>query len=89
MNYIELQDHITKSFPGVRVTVDAPLHPEGTYHPDIHQEGKPTIVVEWKRGKPHVFGISVPGPDDYGTKPDEVYETEEELLRRVGELLGG
>jgi hypothetical protein len=33
--------------------------------------GLPWIVVEWS---PVLgFGVSTPGADDYGTKPDELY----------------
>ncbi|MGO9915949.1 MAG: hypothetical protein ACLQIB_14745 [Isosphaeraceae bacterium] len=71
MNPIKrLRDELIKRFPGVDAQIDAPAYAMGLWQLDLRPSGgSPWIVVEWKPDTG--FGVSTPGADDYGTKPDE------------------
>ena len=90
MNPIEaLHAALAKRFPDMAMEIDAPADEAGRWHLDVRPGGgAPWIVVEWKTDLG--FGISTPGPDDYGTKPDEIYPNEKGAYDRVvGLILSG
>lgn len=87
MNPIEtLREDLAKRFPNITTEIDPPADAGGLWQLDVRPgEGSPWIVVEWK---PAVgFGISTPGADDYGTKPDEVYALTRAAYDRVTRLI--
>jgi len=87
MNPIErLRDDLASRFPGVMTELDPPADAAGLWQLDVRSgEGAPWIVVEWQ---PELgFGVSTPGSDDYGTKPDEAYPNARAAYDRVAQLI--
>ena len=70
----------------ISAEIDAPADEAGVWHLDVWPgAGSPWIVVEWK---PDLgFGVSTPGADDYGTKPDELYPNARAAYDRLIQLL--
>jgi DNA-binding Xre family transcriptional regulator len=87
MNPIErLRDDLVKRFPGIAAQIDAPADLAGLWQLDVRPgTGSPWIVVEWKPALG--FGVSTPGSDDYGTKPDELYRNARAAYNRVAQLI--
>jgi DNA-binding XRE family transcriptional regulator len=87
MNPIErLRDNLATRFPDLVAEIDAPVEEAGVWHLDVRPGGgSPWIVVEWKPDRG--FGISTPGADDYGTKPDELYPNAKAAYDRVVQLI--
>ena len=87
MNPIErIRADLIRRFPGLAAEIDAPADDAGTWHLDVRPAGgSPWIVAEWRPGG--VIGVSTPGPDDFGTRPDEVYPTAEEASGRIVGLI--
>ncbi|CAN5777712.1 hypothetical protein BH23PLA1_BH23PLA1_18860 [soil metagenome] len=87
MNPVEsLKRDLTERFPHIAAEIDAPADEAGTWHLDIRPGGEaPWIVVEWRSGLG--FGVSTPGADDYGVKPDELYPNARAAFERVVLLL--
>jgi len=87
VNPIErLRDELAGRFPDADVEIDAPADAAGTWHLDVRPGGDiPWIVVEWKADRG--FGVSTPGPDDYGLKPDELYSNAKAVYDRVVQLV--
>ncbi|MBP9091943.1 helix-turn-helix transcriptional regulator [bacterium] len=85
MNEIRhMQRFLTRSFPAARITVDQPLAKRGVWSldlflPDYH------LAVAWQKGKG--FGIVSNATHGYGEGADEVYETLENALPRIVELV--
>lgn len=87
MNPIErLRDDLARRFPSIAAEIDPPADEEGLWQLDVRPgEGAPWVVVEWR---PDLgFGVSTPGEDDYGTKPDETYQNIKSAYNRVVQLL--
>ncbi len=87
MNPIEgLRDALVKRFPDVATEIDAPDDESGRWQLDVRAGGgSPWVVVEWR---PDLgFGVSTPGADDYGTKPDEIYANPKAAYDRVSQLI--
>lgn len=87
MNPIErLRNRLVRRFPDVAMEIDEPANEAGLWHLDVRPgAGLPWIVVEWK---PDLgFGVSTPGADDYGSKPDELYSNPKAAFDRVVELI--
>ena len=87
MNPIEgLRDALVKRFPDIATEIDAPADEAGLWQLDVRPGGgSPWIVVEWR---PDLgFGVSTPGADDYGTKPDEIYANPKAAYDRVAQLI--
>jgi DNA-binding Xre family transcriptional regulator len=82
-----LRDELAARFPGLAMEVDVPADEQkGTWHLDIRPSGDaPLIVVEWRSDRG--FGVSTPGPDDYGVGVDEVYPNTKAAYNRVVELV--
>ena len=87
MNPIEgLRDDLAKRFPGLATEIDPPDDEAGLWQLDVRPGGgSPWIVVEWRSGLG--FGVSTPGADDYGTKPDEIYPNMKAAYDRVVRLI--
>jgi DNA-binding XRE family transcriptional regulator len=87
MNQVErLRDDLLKRFPGLSAEIDEPADDRGSWFLDVRREGgaRP-IVVEWRPDRG--FGVSSPGPDDYGVGPDEIYPNEKAAFDRVVRLM--
>src|SRR5262249_39533424 len=87
MNPIErLRDELAERFPGLAAEIDPPADAARTWQLDVRPGGgSPWIVVEWR---PDLgFGVSTPGADDYGTKPDELYPNTRAAYDRVVQLI--
>jgi hypothetical protein len=87
MNPIErLREDLAARFPGIAAEIDAPADEAGLWHLDVRPGGgSPWVVVEWKPDRG--FGVSTPGADDYGTKPDELYPDGKAANGRVVQLI--
>jgi transcriptional regulator with XRE-family HTH domain len=81
-----LRDDLARRFPGLGMEIDPPADGAGTWQLDVRPGGgSPWIVVEWR---PDLgFGISTPGADDYGTKPDEIYPNTKAAYDRIVQLI--
>lgn len=89
MNGLErLRTELAKRFPAIKITVDRPDDPAGSWFLDVHR-AKPLlpIVVEWR--EKHGFGVSTPTGDDsdYGSGPEEIYPTYRTAVERISELI--
>jgi hypothetical protein len=87
MNPIErLRDDLARRFPDITIEIDPPADASGLWQLDVRPGGgSPWIVVEWQ---PDLgFGISTPGADDYGTRPDEAYPNAKAAYDRVTRLI--
>jgi DNA-binding transcriptional regulator YiaG len=79
-----MQRFLTRAFSTARITVDEPLTKGGVWSldlflPDYH------LAVAWQKGKG--FGIVSSDTHGYGEGADEVYETLEDALPRIVELV--
>jgi hypothetical protein len=81
-----LRDDLAGRFPGLAMEIDPPAAGAGSWQLDVRPGGEsPWIVVEWR---PDLgFGISTPGADDYGTKPDEIYPNAKAAYDRMVQLI--
>jgi transcriptional regulator with XRE-family HTH domain len=81
-----LRDDLARRFPGLAMEIDPPADGASTWQLDVRPGGgSPCIVVEWR---PDLgFGISTPGADDYGTRPDEIYPNAKAAYDRMVQLL--
>ena len=87
MNPIEgLRDALVKRFRDIATEIDPPADEAGLWQLDVRPGGgSPWVVVEWR---PDLgFGVSTPGADDYGTKPDEIYANPKAAYDRVSQLI--
>lgn len=85
MNEVDrLKECLAARFPTASVTIDPPDVESGGWFLDATLEGH-LVVVEWRADRG--FGVSTPSKDDYGVKPDEVYQTAEAAYNRIVELL--
>lgn len=85
MNALEcLRERLAARFPEAVLAIDPAETATGSWFLDAKLQGY-VVVVEWRpeRG----FGITTPSPDDYGAKPDEVYEDVEAAYARAKALL--
>ena len=81
-----LQHFLTRAFPTARITVDDPLVKGGVwlldlFLPDYH------LAIAWRKDKG--FGIVSNDMHGYGEGADEVYDTLEDALPRIVELVAG
>lgn len=85
MNALEcLRDRLAARFPDAALDIDRAETETGSWFLDVALQGY-TLVVEWRPDRG--FGISTPSPDDFGAKPDEVYEDADAAFERVKALL--
>lgn len=87
MNELQkLQNLLASAFPAARITVDEPLVKGGVwlldlFLPDYH------LAVAWRKDKG--FGIVSNDMHGYGEGADEVYDTLEDALPMLLELVAG
>lgn len=73
-------------FPDLPIEIDPPVDESGLWVLDVRREGDASpVVVEWRSDRG--FGVSTPGPDDYGAGPDEVFTNAKSALERVVRLV--
>lgn len=85
MNSLEqLEERLRARFPGASLTIDRPELETGTWWLDVTVEGH-LVAIQWKADRG--FGVTTPTCDDFGTKPDELYECLDAAYDRVVELL--
>lgn len=85
MNALEcLRERLGTRFPDATLSIDRAETDTGSWFLDATLQGY-MLVVEWRPDRG--FGISTPSPDDYGAKPDEVYEDGDAAYERVKALL--
>ncbi len=85
MNEIRhMQRFLTRAFPTARITVDEPLVKGGVWSLDLFLP-EYHLAVAWQKGKG--FGIVSNDTHGYGEGADEVYETLENALPRIVELV--
>jgi Helix-turn-helix domain len=87
MNPIEgLRGDLIKRFPGIATEIDPADDETGRWYLDVRRGGgSPWIVVEWK---PDLgFGVSTPGDDEFGMKPDEIYPNARAAYDRLVQLI--
>ena len=80
----EVARDLKDRLPGAEITLDPPDKAGGTWWMDVHL-GDRAVVVEWRPSMG--FGISWTPSDGYGEGPDEFYDSSEEALARIVELL--
>jgi DNA-binding XRE family transcriptional regulator len=80
----ELAKRLRKSCPNAQLDFSEPTAPDGVGFLDISSAGN-VLEVQWQ--EKWLFGLSSPGGQGYGEKPDEVYRTVEETEARIVELL--
>jgi hypothetical protein len=85
MNDVEcLRDRLAARFPEAALAIDKPETETGGWFLDATLNGY-DLVIEWRPGRG--FGISTPSPDDFGSRPDEVYEDVDAAFARAKALL--
>ena len=85
MNAIEcLRERLAARFPDAVLAMDPAEAATGGWFLDARLQDY-LVVVEWRAGRG--FGVSPPARDDYGSKPDEVYDSVDAAYARVKALL--
>jgi DNA-binding XRE family transcriptional regulator len=86
VNQIErLQADLARRFPDLETELDAPIKATSPWFLDVLRESLPRVVIEWRPDRG--FGVSTPGPEDYGMGPDEVYPNLGAAFDRVIQLV--
>ncbi len=85
MNEIRhMQRFLTRAFPTARITVDEPLVKGGVWSLDLFLLDY-HLAVAWKKGKG--FGVVSNDTHGYGEGADEIYESLDDVLPRIVELV--
>lgn len=85
MNGVQcLKERLAARFPTACLAIDPPDVESGGWFLDVTLQDH-LVVVEWRADRG--FGVSTPSEDDYGAKPDEVYQALDVAYDRVVELL--
>lgn len=79
-----LRERLAERFPHASMVIDRPKAETGSWFLDAGLQSH-LVVVEWRADRG--FGISTPSEDDFGAKPDEVYECADAAYKRVVDLL--
>jgi transcriptional regulator with XRE-family HTH domain len=87
MNDVErLHQDLAERFRGRKVEIDPSETETGPWFVSVSRDGGlPPVVVEWRSG--YGFGLSTPGPDDFGTGVDESYPNAKATFDRVVQLV--
>lgn len=87
MNDVErLHKDLTERFRGRKVELDPSETDTGPWFVRVFRDGDLyPVVVEWRPG--FGFGLSTPGPDDFGTGVDESYPNAKATYDRVVQLV--
>lgn len=68
------------------MVLDAPDDGRGPWFLIVPRAGDvPPVAVEWRADRG--FGVSTPGPDDYGAGVDEIYASVKSASRRIQQLV--
>jgi DNA-binding transcriptional regulator YiaG len=85
MNALEcLRARMSARFPDAALVLDPAETETGSWFLDATLEGH-AVAVEWRPDRG--FGISTPSRDDFGARPDEVYEDVDAAYERAKALL--
>lgn len=85
MNDLEqLRERLANRFSSASLTIDRPQLDTGTWFLDAELQGH-VVVVQWRADRG--FGVSTPSRDDFGSKPDELYDGADAAYDRVVQLL--
>ena len=79
-----LRERLAARFPDATLAIDKAETETGSWFLDAALKGY-DLVVEWRPGRG--FGLSTPADDDFGQKPDEVYEDADAAYERAKALL--
>jgi DNA-binding Xre family transcriptional regulator len=87
INVIEkIRDDLVERFPNLLVKLDPSETPTGSWFVDVYREGGlDPVNVEWRPDRG--FGVTTPGPSDYGTGVDEIYGSPKATFERVVHLV--
>ncbi|WP_435011207.1 helix-turn-helix domain-containing protein [Tundrisphaera lichenicola] len=87
MNDVErLHQDLAGRFRGRKVELDPSETETGPWFLSVDRDGAlPPVVVEWR--PEFGFGLSTPGPDDFGTGVDESYPNARATFDRVVQLV--
>jgi DNA-binding Xre family transcriptional regulator len=86
MNDVErLHGLLVGRFPDLKIELDPTEIETGPWFVFVFRPGLAHVAVEWSAHRG--FGISTPGPDDYGTGVDEAYPSTEATFDRVVQLV--
>ncbi len=87
MNDVErLHADLSGRFPEHRIEIDAPETETGSWFLTVFRDDHQTpVVIEYRPDRG--FGVSTPGPDDYGTGVDEIYPTVKAAYDRIVRLV--
>ncbi len=87
MNAIEqIRDDLVERFPDLLIKIDPPALATGSWDLDIFRaDGLDPVNIEWRPDRG--FGVTTPGPADYGTGVDEVYGSAKATFDRVVHLV--
>ena len=82
----KIRDGPVERFPGLRIEIDPPALESGSWDLDVYREGGlDPVNVEWRPDRG--FGVTTPGPYDYGTGVDEIYGSAKATFDRVVQLV--
>jgi transcriptional regulator with XRE-family HTH domain len=81
-----LHKDLAERFRGRKVEIDPSGTETGSWFVNVFRDGDlAPVVVEWRPGTG--FGLSTPGPDDFGTGVDESYPNAKAAFDRVVQLV--
>ena len=82
----KIRGDLAERFPDLVIQLDPSETATGSWFLDVYREGDlDPVNVEWRPDRG--FGVTTPGPSDYGTGVDEVYGSAEATFRRVVQLV--
>ena len=82
----QIYNDLIKRFPDLVIKLDPSETKTGSWFIDVYREGGlDPVNVEWRPDRG--FGVTTPGPYDYGTGVDEVYGSARATFDRVVQLV--
>jgi hypothetical protein len=86
MNDVErLHEMLVGRFPDLQIDLDPPDVATGPWFVNVFRPGNSPLVVEWRSARG--FGVTTPGPDDYGAGVSEAFTNAEATFARVVQLV--
>ena len=89
MNDVErLHELLVGRFPDLKIEIDPPgedFSDTGPWFVNAFRPGLSPIAIEWRANRG--FGVSTPGPNDYGSGVDEAFPNAEAAFVRVVQLI--
>ncbi|AGA25609.1 hypothetical protein [Singulisphaera acidiphila] len=75
-----------KRFPGLPITLEEPANEKGPWFLFVdRKDGRLPLSIEWRPDQG--FGVTTPGPEDFGTGADEIYVSMREATNRAITLI--